>query len=126
MALRTIDSEMMLSLAPSVQKLTKIDIIVDEIESDDIVDLFEACSNVESGQFLIRDYHSVEDATKYVEKLVRVAWTKKNLSYLEITFQTEEENWDESEKALFDRRARLTVQKRRLRRCVVNVGYDAV
>lgn len=126
LVLRTVDRDVMLVLALSLQKARSLHVYVITVKCDGLSRLFEACPAVEEAYFSVSDYHSVEDAVKCVKNLVQVAWTRKYSTKLEIRFETEEDDWDSAETELFAECVKRIVQKIRVKRCRVEVGHDMV
>lgn len=118
LALPTVDHNMMLLLAPSVQKICRMYVFVNKVDCDGLFRLFAACPIVEDVLFSVSEFHSVENALKCVKNLIIVAWTKKNLKELVICFE-EEGGWDSAD-------TERLVLKMRLKRCRVEIRHAMV
>lgn len=81
------DHDLLLSLAPSFGRLQKFEVRVDQIRCDSLVYLFESCPNVKEACFVIMGGLGEERALDFIAKIVQLAWRRKELRTLEVTFE---------------------------------------
>lgn len=118
-----IDCDKALLIAPSLNTLRELILIVSKVKCGGLNLLFEACVIVEKAFFRIKYTAGVEIALDCIAELLNVARTKDTLRKIGINIEPyDRDGWDDDMREQFKKGVSVIAQKMRFIRCEVDIN----